>query len=81
MSIHFISGKTLIEGIEKAVIDMIYVMAPSLLNMLVSLTRFPIIILFIKNGKTSALTFYNPETERIEKIEKHSCYRNHSAEC
>jgi PhoH-like ATPase len=29
----------------------------------------------LKNGKTSALTFYNPESERIEKIEKHACYK------
>jgi PhoH-like ATPase len=69
------SGKTLIEGIEKPVIDMIYTDG-SIPPDYAGITHpIPNHYYIIKNGKTSALTFYNPETERIEKIEKKSCYK------
>lgn len=69
------SGKTLIEGIEKSVIDMIYTDG-SIPPEYVGITNpVPNHYFILKNGKTSALTFYNPESERIEKIEKHSCYK------
>jgi PhoH-like ATPase len=69
------SGKTLIEGVDKTVIDMIYAdgsIPPEFVNIT---DPIPNHYFIIKNGKTSALTYYNPVTERIEKIEKHSCYK------
>jgi PhoH-like ATPase len=61
------SGKTLVEGIERTVIDMIYA-DDSIPPEYAGITNpIPNHYYILKNGKTSALTFYNPE--------KHSCYR------
>jgi PhoH-like ATPase len=69
------SGKTLVEGVDKTVIDMIY-SDGSILPEFIGVTNpVPNQYFILKNGKTSALTHYNPFTERIEKIEKRSCYR------
>ena len=69
------SGKTLIEGVDKTVIDMIYSDGSCPPEYLEIKRPIPNHYYIIKNGKTSALTFFNPVTERIEKIEKHACYR------
>jgi PhoH-like ATPase len=69
------SGKSLIEGIDKTVIDMIYSDGSILPEFIGIKDPLPNHYFILKNGKTSALTHYNPFTERIEKIEKHSCYR------
>ena len=68
------SGKTLIEGVDKTVIDMIYSDGSCPPEYLEIKTPIPNHYYIIKNGKTSALTFFNPASERIEKIEKRSCY-------
>ena len=68
------SGKTLIEGVDKTVIDMIYSDGSCPPEYLEIMTPIPNHYYIVKNGKTSALTFFNPVSERIEKIEKHSCY-------
>jgi PhoH-like ATPase len=68
------SGKTLIEGVDKTVIDMIYSDGSCPPEYLEIKTPIPNHYYIVKNGKTSALTFFNPVSERIEKIEKHSCY-------
>lgn len=69
------SGKTLIEGIDHTVIDMIY-SDESILPEYAGITNpIPNHYYILKNGKTSALTFYNPISGRIEKIEKKSCYK------
>lgn len=69
------SGKTLIEGVDKSVIDMIYADGSIPPEYVGVKDPIPNHYFIIKNGKTSALTHYNPVTERIEKIEKRSCYR------
>jgi PhoH-like ATPase len=69
------SGKTLIEGVDKTIIDMIYADGSIPPEYVGVKNPIPNQYFIIKNGKTSALTHYNPITERIEKIEKRSCYR------
>jgi PhoH-like ATPase len=69
------AGKTLIEGVEKHIIDMIYADGSCPAEYLGIKNPIPNHYYIVKNGKTSALTFYNATTERIEKIEKHSCYK------
>jgi len=69
------SGKSIIEGIDRTVIDMIYADGSIPPDYAGIKDPVPNHYFILKNGKTSALTFYNPITERIEKIEKHSCYR------
>jgi PhoH-like ATPase len=69
------SGKTLIEGVDKTVIDMIYADGSIPPDYVGLKNPIPNHYFIIKNHKTSALTFFNPVSERIEKIEKHSCYK------
>ncbi|MDP4282112.1 MAG: PhoH family protein, partial [Bacteroidota bacterium] len=69
------SGKTLIEGVDRTVIDMIYSDGSISPDYLGIKKPIPNHYFIVKNGKTSAMCFYNPLTERIEKIEKRSCYR------
>jgi PhoH-like ATPase len=69
------SGKSVIEGVDRTVIDMIYSDGSCAADYLGIKDPIPNHYFIVKNGKTSALTFFNPLTERIEKIEKHSCYR------
>lgn len=69
------SGKSVIEGIDRTVIDMIYSDGSIPPDYAGITDPVPNHYFIIKNGKTSALTFFNPISERIEKIEKHSCYR------
>lgn len=69
------SGKSLIEGVDKTVIDMIYTDGSIPPEYVGVKDPVPNHYFIIKNGKTSALTHYNPVSERIEKIEKRSCYR------
>jgi PhoH-like ATPase len=69
------SGKTIIEGIEKGVIDSIYENGFCLPEDVGVIHPIPNHYFILKNGKSSVLAFYNPETERIEKIEKHACYK------
>ncbi|MBE0646523.1 MAG: PhoH family protein [Bacteroidales bacterium] len=69
------SGKSLIENIEKPVIDMIYENGFCLPEDVGVINPIPNHYFILKNGKSSVLAFYNPQTERIEKLEKHPCYR------
>src|SRR5512138_232124 len=69
------SGKTVIEGIEKGVIDSIYehgFCLPEDVGVSKPISNHYFIL---KNGKASVLAFYNPKTEHIEKIEKHACFK------
>ena len=70
------SGKTLVDGVEKSVIDMIYADGYILPEFIGVPDPIPNHYFILKNGKTSALTHFNPVSGRIdEKIEKRSCYR------
>jgi len=69
------SGKTLIEGMDKTIIDIIYEAGWCLPEDIGIKNPIPNHYFILKNGKSSVLAFYNPLTERIEKIEKKSCYK------
>lgn len=69
------SGKTTVDGIEKSVIDELYQngsCSPKQVNI-----KKPIVnhYYILKNHSTSVLSFFNPKTESIEKLEKRAAYR------
>jgi PhoH-like ATPase len=69
------SGKTLVEGLDKTIIDIIYEAGWCLPEDIGIKNPIPNHYFILKNGKSSVLAFYNPLTERIEKIEKKGCYK------
>lgn len=69
------TGKTVIEGLAKEVIDSIYTHSYCMPEDIGIKTPIPNHYFILKNGRTSALVFYNPESQRIEHIEKKSAYR------
>jgi len=69
------SGKSLLENLDKTIIDIIYEAGWCLPEDIGIKKPLPNHYFILKNGKSSVLAFYNPLTERIEKIEKHPCYR------
>jgi len=69
------SGKTLIEGLDKTLIEIIYEAGWCLPEDIGIKNPIPNHYFILKNGKSSVLAFYNPINERIEKIEKHGCYK------
>jgi len=69
------SGKTLIEGLDKTLIDIIYEAGWCLPEDLGIKNPVPNHYFILKNGKSSVLSFFNPVTGRIEKLEKRSCYK------
>ncbi len=69
------SGKTLVEGLDKTIIDIIYEAGWCLPEDIGIKNPIPNHYFILKNGKTSVLAFYNPISERIEKIEKQACYK------
>ncbi|MEI7662184.1 MAG: PhoH family protein [Bacteroidota bacterium] len=69
------SGKTLIEGLDKTIIDIIYEAGWCLPEDIGVKNPIPNHYFILKNGKSSVLAFYNPMSERIEKIEKYGCYK------
>ena len=69
------SGKTMIEGLDKTIIDIIYEAGWCQPDDLGIKNPIPNHYFILRNGKSSVLAFYNPVSERIEKIEKHGCYK------
>jgi PhoH-like ATPase len=69
------TGKTLIEGLNKSLIDTIYNDGFCMPADVGIKTPIPNQYYILKNTKASVLTFYNPQTERIEKIEKRTAFR------
>jgi PhoH-like ATPase len=69
------SGKTLVEGLDKAIIDVIYEAGWCMPEDIGIKNPVPNHYFILKNGKSSVLAFYNPVSKRIEKIEKHECYK------
>jgi PhoH-like ATPase len=69
------SGKTLVEGLDKAIIDVIYEAGWCMPEDIGIKNPIPNHYFILKNGKSSVLAFYNPVSKRIEKIEKHECYK------
>ena len=69
------SGKSLIKDVEKEIIDSVYTdgfIEPERIGII---EAFPNHYFVLKNGKTSALTYYNPITKLLERIEKKPAQR------
>lgn len=69
------SGKTPIEGLEKGAIDLLYhdgACDPKIVGID---NPIPNQYYILKNTRNSALAFYNPVSQLIERIEKRSAYR------
>jgi PhoH-like ATPase len=69
------TGKTIIEGLSREVIDSIYADGFCLPGDIGIDNPIPNHYFILKNNRTSALVYYNPVLERIERIEKHPAYR------
>jgi PhoH-like ATPase len=69
------AGKTTLEGLDKTIIDLMYETGFCLPEDIGIKNPIPNHYFILKNGKSSVLAFFNPATERIEKIEKQSCYK------
>jgi len=69
------SGKSVIEHIDKSVIDLIYENGFCLPEDIGVVKPIPNHYFILKNGRSSVLAFYNPVTEHIEKLEKQACYK------
>jgi len=69
------TGKSTIEGLDRSVIDLMYETGFCLPEDLGIKNPIPNHYFILKNGKSSVLAYFNPATERIEKLEKQSCYR------
>ncbi|MEE4257096.1 MAG: PhoH family protein [Bacteroidales bacterium] len=69
------TGQTVIEGLTKELIDEIYAEGFCMAEDLGIKDPIPNHYFILKNNRTSALVFYNPVLERIERIEKTPAYR------
>ena len=69
------TGKTLIENLPGSVIDKIYTTGYCLPEDVNIKDPVPNHYFILKNTRSSALTFFNPVTGLIERIEKRSAYR------
>ena len=69
------TGRTVIEGLTREVIDAIYADGFCMPEDLGIKDPIPNHYFILKNNRTSALVFYNPVLERIERIEKTPAYR------
>ena len=69
------TGRTMIEGLTREVIDTVYADGFCMPEDLGIKDPIPNHYFILKNNRTSALVFYNPVLERIERIEKTPAYR------
>lgn len=69
------SGKTTLLNVSGDIIDKIYKDGSCQVNDLQLDNVYPNHYFIIKNTNKSVLAFYNPETDRIEKVEKRPAYR------
>jgi len=68
-------GKSLVEGVDKEVIDALYSNGFCMPEDIGITDLIPNHYFIIRNGKSSALGYYNPLLERIERVEKVPAYR------
>ncbi len=68
-------GKSLIEGVDKEVIDALYSNGFCMPDDIGITDLIPNHYFIIRNGKSSALAYYNPLLERIERVVKIPAYR------
>jgi PhoH-like ATPase len=69
------AGKATVEHLDKTIIDIIYESGWCMPEDIGIKKPVPNQYFILKNGKSSVLAFFNPHSGRIEKIEKHSCYK------
>ncbi len=69
------TGRTVIDGLTKEVIDAVYANGFCMPEDVGIKDPIPNHYFILKNDRTSALVFYNPVLERIERIEKTPAYR------
>ena len=69
------TGKTVINNIDPDLVDKIYKEGSCSPKEIGEKDPYPNHYFILKNEKTSILTFFNPVTGRIERIEKRSAYR------
>jgi PhoH-like ATPase len=69
------TGHTVIEGLDREVIDNLYANNFCMTEDVGIKDPIPNHYFILKNNKTSALVFYNPVLDRIERLEKHPAYR------
>lgn len=69
------TGKTIIEGLTKAIIDNIYSQNFCMPSDIGIQNPIPNHYFILKSSRTSVLVFYNPLSQRIERIEKESAFR------
>jgi PhoH-like ATPase len=69
------TGKSLIENLPGSVIDKIYQEGFCSPEEIGIKDPYPNHYFILRNSKSSALTFYNPVSKRIERIEKRGAYR------
>ncbi|SEF87439.1 PhoH-like ATPase [Nitrosomonas ureae] len=69
------TGKTVIEGLTKGIIDSIYTQNFCMPADIGIHDPIPNHYFILKSNRTSVLVFYNPLSQRIERIEKESAFR------
>lgn len=69
------AGKSVIEDVDKSVIDKLYAEGSCTLSDIGYKDIHPNHYFILKNNRTSALTFYNPITKLIERVEKRPAYK------
>lgn len=69
------SGKSTIEGVDRSIIDKIYAEGMCDPEDIRVETPYPNHYFILKNESASALAFYNPNLEKIERVEKLSSFK------
>ncbi len=69
------SGKSVIEDVDKAVIDKLYAEGSCSLKDIGEKECHPNHYFILKNNRTSALACYNPITKKLERVEKKPAYK------
>ena len=69
------SGKSVIEDVDKTVIDKLYIDGSCTLADIGEKACHPNHYFILKNNRTSALGFFNPVTKLIERVEKRQAYK------
>lgn len=69
------SGKSVVEDVDKEVIDKLYAEGSCKLRDIGEIECHPNHYFILKNNRTSALAFYNPISKMLERVEKRPAYK------
>ncbi len=69
------SGKSVVEDVDKSVIDKLYAEGSCTLEDICEKDCLPNHFFILKNNRTSALAFYNPISNLVERVEKRPAYK------